>query len=317
MVFDATGLRRKEWQSQMEQLGLRFAHGVGPCAKGNHTLRTLGGNCMQCDPATIAFANRHYDEGFVYIAYSLEKILLKVGVAKSVQSRNKSLNNLAYAGANDWKTLQSVKVRRAGEIEFAIHSDLAKHNLAEKYLRNGELVVCREVFRCDIHTASVSFEEHTGTPCKANQEVLQRFLNDYPDRSSDIFTDVDLSGDDEREADETPQWILNFRSDVKTETNTEADFDLSDDDDNGELTPRWIFDHQLDGKTNDDVSDDDDDDGDETPQWILDYQSDGKANDDVRDDDGDETPQWIIDIRDTPQWITHLRSRIRRRRNRR
>jgi len=108
LVFDATGLKRKEWQSQMEQLGLRFAFGVGKCKRG-HTLRSRAGNCIQCETANIAFTNRHYDDGFVYIAYSLEKILLKVGVAKSIKKRMNSLNSLGYAGANDWKVLHSVE----------------------------------------------------------------------------------------------------------------------------------------------------------------------------------------------------------------
>jgi hypothetical protein len=179
MVFDATGLKRKDWTVQMKQLGLRFAFGVGPCKKGNHTLRTLGGNCIQCKPADIAFTNRHFDDGFVYIAYSFEQVLLKVGVAVSVIKRVSSLNNLGYAGANDWKALQSIKAKRAGEAEFAIHSDLSAHHVKVSYLRDGNPVDCREVFRCCIADALDAFNENTGACCgvdDVDSDIVHRFM---------------------------------------------------------------------------------------------------------------------------------------------
>jgi hypothetical protein len=179
MVFDATGLKRKDWIFQMKQLGLRFAFGVGPCKKGNHTLRTVGGNCIQCKPADIAFTNRHFDDGFVYIAYSLEEVLLKVGIAVSVKKRIGSLNSLGYAGATDWKALQSVKAKRAGETEFSIHSDLSAHHVSVSYLRDGNPVDCREVFRCSITDALNAFNKNTDARYDVDgidNEIVQRFM---------------------------------------------------------------------------------------------------------------------------------------------
>ena len=197
MVFDATGLRRKDWESQMRELGLRFAHGTRPCRSGNHTLKTKAG-CIQCNPAFIAFANRYYENGFVYLAYSAEKKLIKVGVGRAVEGRENSLNRLGYAGASDWKMLHSVKVDGAGQIEFSIHSDLAIHNVTETYLRDGNQVVCREVFRCDMQTALLAFEKNTGKKCAEIQEILHRFPEGWSkDKENPHWFSEDRSEDED------------------------------------------------------------------------------------------------------------------------
>jgi hypothetical protein len=204
IVFDATGLRRKDWQSQMKQLGLRFAFGVGPCKKGNHSLRSASGNCIQCEPANIAFTNRNYDDGHVYIAYSMEEELLKVGVAKSVKMRINSLNNLGYAGATDWKVLHSVKVKRAGEVEFAIHADLAPYNESVTYLRDGNPVDCREVFRCNIDMARHIFEKHTGSTFMVDPATIELFIKSKSDNG---ITQIEYESDEQ----EAEPWLSSWR----------------------------------------------------------------------------------------------------------
>jgi hypothetical protein len=167
-VFDATGLRRKDWEFQIKELGLQFAYGTNPCRNGGHTLKTKAG-CIQCNPAFIAFARRHYENAFVYLARSSAKKLIKVGVGKTIERRETSLNSHGYAGASDWKVLHSVEVDEAGKVEFSIHSDLVIHNVAETYLRDGNLVVCREVFSCSMDTALHAFKKHTGIWTEAIQ----------------------------------------------------------------------------------------------------------------------------------------------------
>jgi hypothetical protein len=344
MVFDATGLRRKDWQDQMDDLGLRFAFGVGPCRRGNHTLRTRSGNCMQCEPANIAFANRHYDEGFVYLAYSLEKILIKVGIAKDISARISSLNSLGYAGASDWKILQSIEVPGAGEIEFAIHADLATHNVAETYLRDGNPVVCREVFRCDMHTALLAFNAHTGERREVDQEISQQFLEHLAERAAGVedrdgetpqwildYRGEAATGADDDESEEgeggdenTPQWILDYRIEVATDVDDDESEEGEDED--GE-TPPWILGYRGEAAT--DVDDEDSEEGgdgdedkdedEETPQWILDYRGEVATDEDSEEggDEDEETPQWILDYRDTPQWILDYQRTRRNRRRRR
>jgi hypothetical protein len=224
VVFDATGLRRKEWQSQMKQLGLRFAFGVGPCKKGNHSLRSAGGNCIQCEPANIAFANRNYDDGHVYIAYSMEEVLLKVGVAKSVKKRINSLNSLGYAGATDWKVLHSIKVKKAGEVEFSIHADLASYHVSVTYLRDGNPVDCREVFRCDVLTALNTFDKNTGAKSKVDEvanEIVQLFLTENTEDVSlrgphnEVAYANPIGDHDEENDDHVETWLQRWRGEEK------------------------------------------------------------------------------------------------------
>ena len=165
LVFNAEGLTAKERKSQMETLDMRFAYGVTPCRRMGHTLRSLAGECIQCNTHVIAFTNRYFDRGFIYVSISLSKELLKVGCTKNIQNRTSGLNKLSYGGINDWKIIFSDEVENAGKIEFAIHKKLSKFFYPVNYLRNGVTVICREIFKCDknyvVETVKNLIDENT------------------------------------------------------------------------------------------------------------------------------------------------------------
>jgi hypothetical protein len=239
MVFDATGMRRKDWVQQISDLGLRFAYGTTPCRNGKHTLKTKAG-CIQCHPEYIEFINRYYKNGYVYLACSPQQKLIKVGVAIKVKGREQSLNRLGYAGATDWEVLHSVKVDGAGQIEFAIHSELAQHNVAETYIRDGRQVVCREVFRCDMRAAFRSFEKQTGTKCENFQEITRRFSEDW---NEETYEEDYEEGDED---DKKPQWFSEDWNDDQDNEKTQwfredwnegEDDEVDDEDQNEEARP--------------------------------------------------------------------------------
>ena len=165
LVFNAEGLTAKERKSQMETLDMRFAYGVTPCRRMGHTLRSLAGECIQCNTHVIAFTNRYFDRGFIYVSISLSKELLKIGCTKNIQNRTSGLNKLSYGGINDWKIIFSDEVENAGKIEFAIHKKLSKYFYPVNYLRNGVTVNCREIFKCDknyvVETVKNLIDENT------------------------------------------------------------------------------------------------------------------------------------------------------------
>ena len=153
VVFNAKGLKRKVWQSQMKSLDMRFAYGVTPCRRMGHTLRSRSGHCIQCDTSDIAFMNRHYEEGYVYVSSSLKKNFLKIGCTSNIQKRESSMNYNLYAGTNDWENVFSVKSKNAGKLEFDTHKQLSQFYFPVDYHRNGVIVTCREIFKCEKNLA--------------------------------------------------------------------------------------------------------------------------------------------------------------------
>ena len=92
-VYDATGMRRKHYYSDMKLLEMRVAIGVTPCTNKGHTMRNRNGRCVQCNPASFAFERRYEQEAFVYIAGSIRKKIIKVGAIRdSCHSREEILN---------------------------------------------------------------------------------------------------------------------------------------------------------------------------------------------------------------------------------
>ena len=147
-VFDATGLGKKEYRRIMKSLGALVATGVTPCAAERHTLRTRSGHCIQCNPASITFQKRHAKRAYVYVSGSKNLRLLKVGYSEDVPSRIDTLNQLGYAGTNDWEALYWVNLDEAGRIELEAHSGLAEYASPTQYKRDGNTVDCLETFSC-------------------------------------------------------------------------------------------------------------------------------------------------------------------------
>ena len=103
-VFDASKTTSKaDRESQMGVLELSLYFGDAACKKGGHTLRTKAGHCIQCDTSKIAYQFRHSASGYVYLAYSTNSGLTKVGFTKNhPQDRTELLRREKYARASDW-----------------------------------------------------------------------------------------------------------------------------------------------------------------------------------------------------------------------
>ena len=103
-VFDASTVSTKtERESRMTALELYFYYGGAECRKGGHTLRTKAGHCIQCDHSKIAYQLRSSAAGYVYLAFSKNKKLSKVGFTKNHPSeRIGLLVKESYANADDW-----------------------------------------------------------------------------------------------------------------------------------------------------------------------------------------------------------------------
>jgi hypothetical protein len=141
-LSQALGRRRCADEGASVVLGSR-------CRKMGHRLRTPAGHCAQCKPANLAFSSRHKKAGFLYIAASLEKDLIKIGGTQSLQTRKKTLRSQGYAGASDWEILFSIEVERYGEKERKVQRLLAGYAaVSESYRKDQRDQTASEVFRC-------------------------------------------------------------------------------------------------------------------------------------------------------------------------
>ncbi|MEZ9921341.1 GIY-YIG nuclease family protein [Vibrio breoganii] len=159
-VFDAQGMKRKDYMEAMRELNKFVAINVTPCKAMGHTMRTRHGRCIQCNPKAIAFSNRYNAHGSVYIAGSLKGKIVKVGFSLNPATREQKLNGDRYGGRDDWKLLYTVTCDLAGKVEFSAHAELKKFNTPGTY-RNyaSKPSQCFELFDCDFTVAKKAIEK--------------------------------------------------------------------------------------------------------------------------------------------------------------
>jgi hypothetical protein len=162
-IFDATGLKKSQYQMQMDDLGMQVAIGVTPCQAAGHTMRSKAGHCVQCNTHHLAFQRRYMENGIVYIANSKELGLVKVGTSQNLESRIKNLRSYAYGGAKDWEVVYSVFISNAARFELDVQQALATSNVVRPYTKDGFRVDCQELFSCTPEVAIASLNKLTST----------------------------------------------------------------------------------------------------------------------------------------------------------
>ena len=174
-IFDAEGLSKSDYHPLMKEMDKIIAIGVTPCAKFSHTMRTRNGHCVQCNTASIAYLERHYDKGYIYIAGSKKEKVVKIGFASNINNREESLNNENYGEISDWKILFQVTCKNAGKIEFNTHKKLSKYLTDKSYLKNNKRNQCYEIFSCSYSLAKETLDENIGD--RKNIKKLKENIN--------------------------------------------------------------------------------------------------------------------------------------------
>lgn len=159
-VLDARRMSKREREERARSERKSFLLGV-ECGKGRHRLRTVAGHCIQCNTAAIAFQGRHRAKGYVYVAWSSEANLIKVGGSESLEQRERSMKG--YGGAADWKRLKAVEVEEYGVVERAVQDRLNKFAYWDaRYERDGKQQQATELFRCAPEIALAALDEVVG-----------------------------------------------------------------------------------------------------------------------------------------------------------
>lgn len=170
-VFDAAGMPKREYGKIMRELGLSVAIGVTPCGKANHSLRNRSGHCVQCNTSYLAYQSRFSEHGFVYVAGSILKKVLKIGLTQEPRQRMEALNREEYGGVYDWEAIYYAEVPNAGRVEFESQKLLRNFSLPLTYVSHGLTTHCHETFRCSCSEAIQAVED-------VAEEIYQRWQGD-------------------------------------------------------------------------------------------------------------------------------------------
>ncbi|MDM1550918.1 GIY-YIG nuclease family protein [Empedobacter falsenii] len=152
-VVDAEGAPIYQIKDRMKANDKLFAYNTTPCEKGNHTIRDRSGHCIVCNTASIAFMKRSRQTGFVYIAGSIRKNYIKIGMTTTgINDRISRMNSRNVGNTNDWVVLKTIKCNFANMVEFGIQSKLSKYSV------DGEN--SSEIFRCSYNKANEIVEAY-------------------------------------------------------------------------------------------------------------------------------------------------------------
>lgn len=146
-VFDCHGRNMQQSKALARQYGKPVLLGE-PCKTAGHRLRTRSGHCAQCDTSKLGFQQRHRTRGRVYLAYSANANLLKIGSTINLVARKAKLSFDAIGKARDWRFIFHVEVMDSGRLEQAAHVALSRYATAIPYNKDGAKQISRECFRC-------------------------------------------------------------------------------------------------------------------------------------------------------------------------
>ena len=147
-IFNGNHMATGPLKDGMKSAGAWIAVNARACQAAGHTIRTNGGHCAQCAPKTIAFAKRHTEPGFIYVATSSSGGLVKVGMTINIEQREAQLNGYSYGSQRDWKITHVRHSTEAGKEEFQAHRLLSKYSTTGTYYKDGDWVDCYELFSC-------------------------------------------------------------------------------------------------------------------------------------------------------------------------
>lgn len=162
-VFDATGMKRAQYTTAMKSIGASIAIGVTPCGGFRHTMRNRSGHCVVCYPIYLTYQKRYEEQAQIYVASSKRSHLVKIGIAKDAQERMRNINYYGYGGIYDWEILFIKTVKNAGKVEAESQKVIGHTRLPMIYVRDGEIVDCREIFKCNASLAIQTVKQAIST----------------------------------------------------------------------------------------------------------------------------------------------------------
>lgn len=165
LLFDAEGNDIADVQQNMSDANKVIAYNTSACTENeNHTFKTIGGYCPQCDTARIALVLREHKTGYIYIAGSRRGSLIIIGSANETKSKTMTLNltNSKFGGYDDWELLFNAKTETIGRVERLFQQKLVEYKASYQSEKVGKLQNGGEFFRCSYLKTKDAFDALQG-----------------------------------------------------------------------------------------------------------------------------------------------------------
>jgi hypothetical protein len=157
-----------ELLQQMHDEGKVFAYNVNDCPENaEHSIRTISGDCPQCDTTKVTAALREHKNGYIYIAGSKKGAMIKVGSANETKARTPTfdISSSKYGGYDDWEVLFHARTVTMGRIERQFQEKLSEYKTSYQFEKAGKLQNGGELYRCSYAKAKeVILDEENQLP---------------------------------------------------------------------------------------------------------------------------------------------------------
>ncbi|KFF15729.1 GIY-YIG nuclease family protein [Chryseobacterium sp. JM1] len=172
-IIDANGQSISDIKDDMKKNDILFAYNTTPCGNAGHTIRDRHSHCIVCNTAHIAFMKRTKETGYVYIAGSIIKNYIKVGMTtEDPEKRIGKLNSRKVGNTNDWVVIKAVKCDYANQVEIGIQQQLLKYKV-DGDIYDGD-TESSEIYRCKYDKANDIFESYL-----EEKEVIRKDNKSY------------------------------------------------------------------------------------------------------------------------------------------
>ena len=145
-----------------------FAYNTNDCAENSeHSIRTISGDCPQCDTTKVTVALREHKNGYIYIAGSKKGSMIKVGSANETKARTPTfdISSAKYGGYDDWEVLFHARTITMGKIERLFQDKLSEYKTSYQFEKAGKLQNGGELYRCSYAKAKeVILDEENQLP---------------------------------------------------------------------------------------------------------------------------------------------------------
>ena len=158
-----------------------FAYNTTKCEKG-HDIRSRSKHCLVCNTYDIKIYKDLYDPGFVYIAGSKRKKIVKIGSSRdnwTIVKRQNYLNEKkGYAETNDWKILYSFYCDQRGFHEKEIHKILKPYHANGFVYQKEDITNSTEIYYCSYKKAFDICDEYFNDK-EIRKNMIEKNFDEY------------------------------------------------------------------------------------------------------------------------------------------